>query len=145
LQFCGSGLFFPDPDFQFPSIPDPDFLPDLRSRIPDLGSRIPDPKTVTTKGRGEKNMLSSLFCSHKFHKIVNHFMFEMLKKKILANLKKMSLSSQKYRFGIPDPEVKKAPDSGFGSATLSFCNHRMQGTSTIHAYRITCLSFTTLP
>jgi hypothetical protein len=44
--------------------------------------------------------------------------------------KKLSLSSQKYGFGvrdpgsgknlfrIPDPEVKKAPDPGSGSATL---------------------------
>jgi hypothetical protein len=34
--------------------------------------------------------------------------------------KKLSLSSQKYEFGIPDPGVKKAPipDPGSGSATL---------------------------
>jgi hypothetical protein len=65
----------------------------------------------------------------------------MLKKKIWANfqriieflLKKLSLSSQKYGFGIRDPRsgirkkthsgsqnpgVKKAPDPGSGSATL---------------------------
>jgi hypothetical protein len=66
-------------------------------------------------------------------------MFEMLNKKFkeLLNflLKKLSLSSQKYGFGImdpgseirdseknlfriPDPGVKKAPDPGSGSATL---------------------------
>jgi hypothetical protein len=47
--------------------PDPDFYP---SWIPDLGSRVPDPKTAT-KERG----------IHKFHKIVNYFIFKMLKKK----------------------------------------------------------------
>jgi hypothetical protein len=48
-------------------IPDPDFYP---SWIPDPGSRIQDPGSKTAnKERGEKN----------------YFMFEMLKKKILAN------------------------------------------------------------
>ncbi len=60
----------------------------------------------------------------------------MPKKKIWAKFQrilevftqKLSLSSQKYRFGIrdpeknlfriPDPGVKKAPDPGSGSATL---------------------------
>jgi hypothetical protein len=62
----------------------------------------------------------------------------VLKKKIRANFQriielftqKLSLSSQKYGFGIrdprsgknlfriPDPGVKKAPDPGSGSATL---------------------------
>jgi hypothetical protein len=32
--------------------------------------------------------------------------------------KKLSLSSQKYGFGIPDPGVQKAPDPGSGFATL---------------------------
>jgi hypothetical protein len=101
------------------------------------GSRIPDPKTAT-KERGKKNLLSFLFCSHKFHKIDHYFSFEMLKKKFgsifkeLYNFlpKKLSLSSQKYGFGIrdpgsgknlfriPDPGVKKGPDPGSGSATL---------------------------
>jgi hypothetical protein len=72
--------------------------------------------------------------------------FELLRKKIWANFQKIielfvqksSLRSQKYGFGIrdpektysgsriqgskrhriPDPGVKKAPDPGFGSATL---------------------------
>jgi hypothetical protein len=34
------------------------------------------------------------------------------------NPKKLSISSQKYGFGIPDPGVKEAPDPGSGSATL---------------------------
>jgi hypothetical protein len=52
-------------------IPDPDFYP----------SRIPDPKTAT-KERGEKNNFQTFLCSHKFHKIVNYFSFEVLKKKV---------------------------------------------------------------
>jgi hypothetical protein len=67
-------------------IPDPNFYP----------SRIPDPKTATTE-RGEKiNGCHTLFCSHKFHKTENYFVFELLKKKILANFQKiMELFMQK--------------------------------------------------
>jgi hypothetical protein len=70
----------------------------------------------------------------------------MLKKKIWANfqriiellIQKLSLSCQKYRFGIrdmgsgknlfrnPDPGIKKAPDPGFGSATLLGCSSRIR-------------------
>jgi hypothetical protein len=71
-QCCGSGMF----------IPDPDFLP-----IPDPGSWIPDPKT-STKERGEKSFVVIPFCSHKFHIIENNFIFEMLKKKNLAQFSK---------------------------------------------------------
>jgi hypothetical protein len=44
LQYCGSGMFIPDPDF-YPS-------------------RIPDPKTAT-KERGEKICCYTFFCSRK--------------------------------------------------------------------------------
>ncbi len=64
-------------------IADPDFYP---PRSP--GSRIPDPKTAT-KERGEKILLSYLFCSHKFHKIVNYLIFEMLKTKSWANFQRI--------------------------------------------------------
>jgi hypothetical protein len=63
-----------------PSVADPGCL----SRIPDPGSRILDPKTAT-KERGEKNCCHTLFCSHKFHKTENYFVFELPKKKIWAN------------------------------------------------------------
>ncbi len=53
-------------------------------RIPDLGSWIPDPKTAT-KEKDEKIICQTFFCSHKFHKIENYFIFEMLKKKIWVN------------------------------------------------------------
>ncbi len=88
------------------------------------GSRSPDPKTAT-KERSEKNLLSYLFCSHKNHKIENYINFELVKKKIWANLQRfIELSTQKiviklskYGFSIrdpgkpiPDPGVKMAPD-----------------------------------
>jgi hypothetical protein len=60
----------------------PDFYP---SRIPDLGSRIQKQQ----QKRGEKNLLSYLFCSHKFHIIENYIIFEMLKKKIWANFQRI--------------------------------------------------------
>jgi hypothetical protein len=76
----------------------------------------------------KKNCCQTLFCSHKFHNTENYFVFELLKKKIWAKfqriiellnfMQKLSLSSQKYGFGIPDPGVKKAPDPGSGSTTL---------------------------
>ncbi len=108
------------------------------------GSRIPDPKTAT-KERGEKKISCHTFlCSHKFHKIVNYFSFEVLKKKICANFQRIielftknffkkllkiwsrdpgsgiwDPGSGRNLFRIPDPGVKKAPDPGSGSATLT--------------------------
>jgi hypothetical protein len=64
----------------FNSVADPECL----SRIPDTDfypSRIPDPKTAT-KERGEKKFsCHPFFYSNNFNKVVNYFMFEMLKKK----------------------------------------------------------------
>ncbi len=87
LQCCGSRMFIPDPEF-YPS------------RISDLGSRIQ--KQQRKKGV-KKISCHTFFCSHKFHKIENYFIFETLKKKICANFKeiqnfspkKLGLSSQK--------------------------------------------------
>jgi hypothetical protein len=87
------------------SVADPGCL----SRIPDhdfYPSRIPDPKTATEE-RSEKKFVVILFlCSHRFHKIVNYFSFEVLKKKIWTNFQRI----------IELPGVKKASDPG--SATL---------------------------
>jgi hypothetical protein len=67
--------------------PDPGFYP---SRIPDLGSRIPYPGSKISNIReGCKKLVVIFFCSHKFHKIVNYFIFEMLKKKIWANYQRL--------------------------------------------------------
>jgi hypothetical protein len=92
--------------------------------------------------RGVKKVCCHTFlCSHKFHKIVNYFSFEVLKFQRFIELftQKLSLSSQKYGIGIRDPRsgirdpgsginlpvfrisgpgAKKAPDPGSGSATL---------------------------
>ncbi len=73
-----------------PSVADPRYL----SRIlifTHPGSRIPDPKTAA-KEKGETKFLSYrtyLFRSHKFHIIEHYFIFEMLKKKILANFQRI--------------------------------------------------------
>jgi hypothetical protein len=108
LQCCGSGMFIPDSDFLIFVYP---------------GSRTPDPKTAT-KERGEKNLMSYFFCSHKNLKIVNYINVELVEKKIWASLQriieiytiKLSLSSQKYGCGIRDPEktysVSQIPDPG---------------------------------
>jgi hypothetical protein len=88
--------------------------------------------------------LSYLFCSHRFHKIENYSIFELLKKKFLANFQKtIELFTQKivtklskvlFGFRIrdqgsgirkkpitdpPDPGVKKAQDPRSRSATLT--------------------------
>jgi hypothetical protein len=61
-QCCGSGMFLPNPDF-YPS-------------------RIPN-QTTATKEDGERNLLTYPFvCSQKYHKIVNYFILEQVKKKI---------------------------------------------------------------
>jgi hypothetical protein len=44
------------------------------------GSRIPDLTTKTKEG-GRGQLLVYLFCSHQFHKIENHFIFEQVRKK----------------------------------------------------------------
>ena len=64
-------------------IPDPDVY---SSRTPDLGSRIQKQKQ---KRHVEKISCNTYLCSHKFHKIVNYFSFEVLKKKIWANFQKI--------------------------------------------------------
>jgi hypothetical protein len=46
------------------------------SSIPDLGSQIPDPTTAIKEG--EKIGCPTFFCSHKYHNIVNNFIFEQV-------------------------------------------------------------------
>ncbi len=111
-------------------IPDPDFFP---SR-----TRISNSKTATKETR-EKICRSTFYCSHKYPKIAIYFIFQRVTKefgsiyKELQNFcyKKLSLNmvwdpgfkirdpgSEKNIFWIPDPEVKKAPNPGSGTATL---------------------------
>jgi hypothetical protein len=58
--------------------------------VGDVGclSWIPNPKTET-KEKGEKKLLSYLFCSHKYDKVQNYFIFEQAKKKLWANLQRI--------------------------------------------------------
>jgi hypothetical protein len=115
-QCCGSGMFIPDPGSWF------------------YPSRIPDPKTAT-KERGEKNFLVKPLCSHKFHKIVNYFSFEVVKKKIWANFQRnielftkkivKALKNMVLGSGIRDPgsgknlfRIQGSKVTGSGSATL---------------------------
>jgi hypothetical protein len=61
----------------------------------------------------------TFFCSQKFHIIENYFIFEMLKKKIWANFKRIiELFTKKIVSKLSKIWVKKAPDPGSGSATL---------------------------
>jgi hypothetical protein len=108
------------------------------------GSRIPDPKTATKERGGKKLDVKPFYVATKFNKIVNYFSFEVLKKRIWANFQRIielftkkivkklfkiwSLDPgseirdpEKTHSGsrITDPGVKKAPDPGSGSATLT--------------------------
>ena len=77
------------------------------------GSRSSDPGSKNSNKReGWKKICCHTFlCSHKFHKIENHFIFLMLKKKIWASFQriielftqKLVTSSKKYGVGIRDP------------------------------------------
>jgi hypothetical protein len=70
---------------QTSSITDPGCLTRILIFYP---SRIPDPKT-STKERGEKKFFVIHFCSHKFHKLENYSIFEMLKKKIWPSFQRI--------------------------------------------------------
>jgi hypothetical protein len=82
-------------------------------------SRIPDPKSAT-KERGEKKTFVIPFCSHKFHRTENYFIFEMLKKKMWPVFKEI------YRTFYPKichmglgSGGQKAPDPGSGSRSAT--------------------------
>jgi hypothetical protein len=66
-------MFIPDPGSWFLLIPDP-------------GSRI---QKQQQKREVKKISCHTFLCSHKFHKIVNYFSFEVLKKKIWANFQRI--------------------------------------------------------
>jgi hypothetical protein len=58
-SFAGPGFYIPDPDFIH------------------LGS------DNSTKRGEEKKFCPTIFCSHKYHKIVNNFIFEQERKIVL--------------------------------------------------------------
>ena len=108
------GMFIPDPGSWFLPIPDP-------------GS-----KNSNKRERWKKISCHTFLCSHKFHKIVNYFSFEVLKKKIWVNFQRIielftqkivkkllkiwswDPGSGKNLFRIPDPGSRgqKAPNPG---------------------------------
>ncbi len=101
------------PGSWFLSIPNPE------SRILDLGSRI---QQQHQKMRGKKIVCPTIFCSHKYHKIVNNFIFWI----IVLLPKNLSFLCSEICVWVRDPRsrknrysgsrVKKAPEPG--SATL---------------------------
>jgi hypothetical protein len=109
-------MFIPYPDFYPSRIPDPG------SRIPDLRSQIPDPITATNERSEKKFVVHTFFCSHKFHKIQNYLIFEMIKKKSWANFQRIiELFTQKIvtmlsKIWVWDPRSgiwkKPIPDPG---------------------------------
>jgi hypothetical protein len=63
-------------------IPDPDFCP---YRISDPGSKNSNKRVGVKK----KICCPTIFCSHKNNRIENYFIFELVKKKIWANLQRI--------------------------------------------------------
>ncbi len=134
FQCGGSGMFIPDPGSL---IPDPDFY---LSRISDPGS-----KNSNQRERWKKINCYTFLCSHKFHKIVNYFSFEVLKKKILANYQRIiELFTQKMvkkllkiwswdpRSGIrkkpiPDPGSRGQKGTGSRIRIRNTAGFRIQG------------------
>ncbi len=101
------------------SVADPGCL----SRILDLGCRILDPKTAT-KQRGKKISCHTFFVEKNFTKLkIILFLkwwrikFWPIFKEYRTLLKKLSLNSQKYGFGIrnPQPGIRKKPIPDPGS------------------------------
>jgi hypothetical protein len=107
-------MFIPDPDPDFY----PSRIPDLGSRISDPRSRIPDPGSKKrTKERGEKIYYQTFLCSHKFHKNVNYFIFEVLKKKNWANFQRIiELFIQKIVTKLS--KILEIRDPGSGKKTI---------------------------
>ncbi len=101
-------MFIQDPGSWFLSIPDP-------------GSRI---QQQHQKRRGKTFFLCrTMFCSHKYHKIVNSFIFEQVKvfflpKHYVLFTQKCFIKLTKIWGWDPGSRVKKSPDPGSGSATL---------------------------
>ncbi len=106
LQCGRSRMFIPDPGSWFLPIPDP-------------GSKKQQQK------RGVKKIwCHSFLCSHKFHKIVHYFSFEVLKKKIWANFQRIlelfthKIVTKLSKVWVWDPGFRG--QKGTGSATPCF-------------------------
>ncbi len=151
-QCCGSGMFIPDPGSWFLPIPDP-------------GSRISDPgsKNSNKRERWKKISCHTFLCSHKFHKIVNYFSFEVLKRKNLGQfsknyrtfyqkncqkaLKNMVLGSgiRDPRSGIRDPEKtysgSRIPDPGVKKHPIPDPGSRIRIRNTAYTIPVLRLKF----
>jgi hypothetical protein len=105
-QCCVSRMFIPDPDF-YPS-------------------RIPDPKTATKERDEKKFIFIPLLLATNFTKFKITFFEILVKKKIWANFQKLSLSSQKFGFGIRDPgsEIRDPEKTYSGSRIQGSKRHR---------------------
>jgi hypothetical protein len=107
----------------------------LRIPFPDsYPSRIPDPGSKNSNKREGWNKISchAFFCSHKFHKIVNYFIFGMLKKKIWANFQRMiELFNQKIVTKLSKIWVWD-PGSGFRDPVKTFSGSRIRIRNTAH-------------
>jgi hypothetical protein len=87
----------------------------LRIRDVYPGSRslfIPDPTTAPKKEGEIYFVCPTIFCSHKYHKIVNNFTFDEQVKKIFF-AKTIRIKVTFY------PRVKKAPDPGSATQVLT--------------------------
>jgi hypothetical protein len=89
------------------------FIPDpgswFLSRVPDTGSQIP--LNYSTKRGGNCFLVLPFFFSHKYHKIVNNFIFEQVKNIFIAKTLRVKVFFtqkvviklfKKYGFGIRD-------------------------------------------
>jgi hypothetical protein len=78
---------------------------------------IPDPKPATQEKGEKKSKIccpTFFFCSHKYHKIKNYFIFEQVKKKLWANLQRIiELFNQKIVIKLSKIWVWD-PGSGIG-------------------------------
>ncbi len=101
------------------SVADPRFL----SRILIFTHPVSRIQKQEQKRGVKKISCHTFFCSHKFHKIVNYFIFEMLKKKMWANFqriielftKKIVAKLSKIWFGIRDSEKTYSGSRNQGS------------------------------
>ncbi len=74
---CGSGMLIPDADF--------------------CPSRIPEPTTAPKEEGGKIFFCPTIFCSHKYHKIVKQFYF--------WTGKKISFSQNNRNYSTSDPKI----------------------------------------
>jgi hypothetical protein len=110
--------------------------PLMRERL--MRGRPVHPRSLIQKQqpkRGVKKMYcTSFFCSHKYHKIENYSIFELVWKKIWAILynflaKQLSLRYQKYSFRIRN---KPIPDPGSRGQK----RHRVPDPNPQHCYQL---------